>query len=204
MPHGDQLYSEKSSSSFLEEELLGLVLFLKKNVSDWARRATVYAKRSAGFSNFTWHFPALRVWVRILLIGPFLVTTSLIGPGVQQPMPRERGLLKLYLAKPCSMCLSKNSFDWSIFFCSNIADWSRSATAYAEGAGAAPTLLGIAQLFVCERELFWLVHFFVKTSLIGPGVQQPMQRERGLLQLYLAQPSCSGLWLKLLSLLQMQ
>jgi hypothetical protein len=37
MPHGDQLYSEKSSSSYLEEELLGLVLFLK-NISDWSRR----------------------------------------------------------------------------------------------------------------------------------------------------------------------
>jgi hypothetical protein len=67
-----QLYLEKSSNSYLEKNSLDWSIFCNK-VSDWARLATVHAKRNMGSLNFTF---------QLFVSEKNSFDWSLIGPSV--------------------------------------------------------------------------------------------------------------------------
>ncbi len=151
---------------------------LKKNSADWSK----YAHRKKNnivlpflfvlsldrtCNSFTWRSPAAGLLIkgRTPWIGRFF--GSLIGPGLQKPIPTEHELFHIYMALYIFSCLEKEFF-WLVHFLLKRLLLDHQSMLLQQPIPWVNELfqlymaLCIYSIYSChEKEFFWLVYFLV-------------------------------------------
>ncbi len=136
------------------------------------------------------------LWKRIILIGPFFVKTSLIGPGVQQPMPRNRDCSN-FKWHCLALCVSIRILLIGPFLVTTSLIGPGVQQSMPKGARAIQTYMALSSsVCLSKNSLDWPIS--CQTSLIGQGVQQSIPKgSRSIQTLHGISPALC-VWLRIL------